>query len=148
MKFLTFIFIFTILIFNFNSCGRNTIRNNQTNTIENITSDDHILQEAFENKQTNIQVHGKGNILKLLPDDNSGTRHQKFILKLVSGQTLLISHNIDISTKIDTLSKNDSIEFYGEYIWNSQGGLIHWTHHDPSHEHIDGWLKHQNIKYD
>jgi len=147
MKFLSFIFIFTMLIFSFNSCGSNTIKNNQTN-IENITSDDRILQEAFENKQTNIQVQGKGNVIKLLPDDNSGSRHQRFILKLASGQTLLISHNIDISTKIDTLSKNDSIEFYGEYIWNSQGGLIHWTHHDPNHKHIDGWLKHQNIKYD
>jgi hypothetical protein len=136
-----------MLIFSFNSCGSNTIKNNQTN-IENITSDDRILQEAFENKQTNIQVQGKGNVIKLLPDDNSGSRHQRFILKLASGQTLLISHNIDISTKIDTLSKNDSIEFYGEYIWNSQGGLIHWTHHDPNHKHIDGWLKHQNIKYD
>ena len=147
MKFLTFIFIFTMLILNFNSCGRNTIRDNPTN-IENITSDDQILQQAFEHKQTNIQVYGKGHVIKLLPDDNSGSRHQRFILELASGQTLLISHNIDISTRIDTLSKNDSIEFYGEYIWNSQGGLIHWTHHDPNHKHIDGWLKHQNIKYD
>ena len=150
MKFLTFIFISTILILNFTACGSNTIKTNQTNTDNNnhINSDDNILQTAFDNRQTDIQVHGKGIVTKILADDTSGSKHQKFILQLASGQTLLISHNIDISTRIDTLSINDSIEFYGEYVWNSKGGLVHWTHQDPNHSHIDGYLKHQNITYD
>jgi hypothetical protein len=146
MKFLTLIFISTILIFNFTACGSNGIKSDTHKN--NITSDDNILQTAFNNRQTDIQVHGKGIVIKLLADDTSGSKHQKFILQLVSGQTLLISHNIDISTKIDTLSINDSIEFYGEYIWNSKGGLVHWTHRDPNNSHIDGYLKHQNITYD
>jgi len=144
MKFLTFILISTILILNFTACGSNTIKTNQTN----INSDDNILQIAFDDRQTDIQVHGKGIVTKILADDTTGSKHQKFILQLASEQTLLISHNIDISTKIDTLSINDSIEFYGEYVWNSKGGLVHWTHHDPNHLHIDGYLKHQNITYD
>jgi len=149
MKFLTFILISTILIFNFNACGRDNVKTPQTNNnSNNITSDDRILQTAFDNRQTNIQVHGNGKVIRLLADDTSGIKHQKFILQLLSGQTLLISHNIDISTRIDILAINDSIEFYGEYVWNSKGGLVHWTHHDPQGEHIDGWLKHQNITYD
>ena len=145
MKFLTFIFISTILILNITACGSNDIKSNTTNN--NITSDDDKLRTALTNKQTDIQVHGKGIVTKILADDTSGSKHQKFILQLASGQTLLISHNIVISTKIDTLSINDSIEFYGEYVWNSKGGLVHWTHHDPKREHIDGYLKYQNITY-
>ncbi len=114
----------------------------------NMSQEDQVLQNAFQNKQSDVQVHGNGTVTKLLADDNDGSRHQRFILKLSSGQTLLISHNIDISTKIDTLSINNTLEFYGEYVWNSKGGLVHWTHHDPNHQHIDGWLKHNNIQYD
>jgi hypothetical protein len=61
---------------------------------------------------------------------------------LASSQTLLIAHNIDIATKIDAIREGDLISFYGEYEWNSQGGVIHWTHRDPNGIHIDGWLKH------
>ena len=38
--------------------------------------------------------------METLPDDNKGTRHQRFILKLSSGQTLLVAHNIDLADKI------------------------------------------------
>ena len=144
MKFLTFIFISTILILNFTACGSNTIKDNQTNS-NNINSD---VQTAFNNKQSDIQVRGKGLVSRLLADDTKGSKHQRFILKLASGRTLLISHNIDISTKIDTLKVNDSVEFYGEYVYNEKGGLVHWTHHDPKRKHIDGYLKHKDITYE
>ena len=131
-----------LLIFSLTAC------NDIIESTPQISADDQILKNAYENKISDIQVHGLGSVTKELSDDTSGNKHQRFILKLTSGQTLLISHNIDISTKIDTLFVNDSVEFYGEYVWNSEGGLVHWTHHDPNHKHTDGWLKHKGIKYD
>ena len=140
MKLLTSIFISTILLLNLSGCD---------NTNENsISSDDKILQDAYANKHSGLQVHDAGKVTKLLSDDTTGSRHQRFILELDSGQTLLIAHNIDISIRIDTLSLGDTVEFYGEYVWNTKGGMVHWTHHDPEKKHPDGWLKHQNIKYD
>ena len=70
-----------------------------------------------------------------------------FILKLSSGQTLLVAHNIDLADKIKGLKKGDKVAFYGEYEWSEQGGVIHWTHHDPSGRHTDGWLKHDGRLY-
>ncbi|WP_272975496.1 DUF3465 domain-containing protein, partial [Alcanivorax jadensis] len=71
-----------------------------------------------------------------------GSRHQKFILELASGQTILIAHNIDLAPRIPDLRDGESVSFYGEYEWNERGGVVHWTHHDPQGRHVDGWLKH------
>ncbi len=105
------------------------------------------ISKAYQNRLSNVQVKGQGIIQRVLRDDNQGRRHQKFILHLPSGQSLLIAHNIDLAPRIKDLKKGDSIEFYGEYEWNSKGGIVHWTHRDPGGRHINGWLKHNNRSY-
>lgn len=105
------------------------------------------LAEAFASKTSDLLVTGSGTVVRLLPDDNEGSRHQKFILAIEGGQTLLVSHNIDLAPRIDTLAKGDRIDFQGEYEWNDRGGVIHWTHHDPAGRHPGGWLKHQGRTY-
>ncbi len=101
----------------------------------------------YENKISDVQVEGEGQVKVLLRDDLQGSRHQKFILSLPSGMTLLISHNIDIAPRIDTLKRGDTVGFSGEYEWNEKGGVVHWTHHDPDGRHVDGWLKHNGRVY-
>jgi len=107
------------------------------------TGADTSLQDAFANRQSNVQVTGQGIVTKVLKDDLDGSRHQRFIVRLESGQTLLIAHNIDLAPRVDNLSSGDSVEFFGEYEWNSKGGVIHWTHHDPGGKHVAGWIRHQ-----
>ena len=99
------------------------------------------ITAAFRNHQDGIQVSGEGKVVRILSDDSDGTRHQRFILELASGQTLLIAHNIDIAPRIGSLEIGDAVSFKGEYIWNEQGGTVHWTHHDPHGNHAGGWLK-------
>lgn len=110
-------------------------------------SADSTLQNAYNSKQSDLPVQGKGIVAKVLPDDLKGSRHQRFILRLDTGQALLIAHNIDLAPKIKGLRPGDTIEFYGEYKWNEKGGVIHWTHHDPGSRHIGGWLKHDGKTY-
>ncbi len=105
------------------------------------------LNEAYKSQKSDIQVKGHGTVIRILKDDNQGSRHQKFILKLSSGQTVLIAHNIDLAPRINAISKGDSVQFYGEYEWNNKGGVVHWTHRDPNGNHIGGWLKHNGIVY-
>jgi hypothetical protein len=110
-------------------------------------ADDAVLKQAYESRQSDLQVQGIGQVSRLLPDDNDGSRHQRFILTLNSRQTLLVAHNIDLAPRISNLQRGDAVEFYGEYEWNSQGGVLHWTHHDPQGRHADGWLKHEGRVY-
>lgn len=93
------------------------------------------------------QVQGSGRVTRILSDDNDGSRHQRFILQLSSGQTLLIAHNIDLAPRVSSLKAGDTVQFYGVYEPNSQGGVIHWTHHDPQGRHVAGWLEHNGRRY-
>lgn len=111
-------------------------------------SNDNLLWRAYQARQSNIQVQGAGTVIRLLPDDNQGSRHQKFILKLSHSQTLLVAHNIDLAPRIPNLRLGDVVEFYGEYEWNSKGGVIHWTHRDPANRHAHGWLRHGGRVYE
>ena len=105
------------------------------------------VHQAYQNKQSDVQLKGKGRVVKLLPDDLKGSRHQKFILEIDKELTLLVSHNIDLAPRISGLQRGDVVEFYGEYEWNSKGGVVHWTHHDPQGRHAYGCLKHTDIIY-
>lgn len=97
--------------------------------------------------KSNDQVQGVGRVTRILADDNEGSRHQRFILTLATGNTLLVAHNIDLAPRINNLRAGDTVAFYGEYIWNDKGGILHWTHHDPRGSHPGGWLKHNNELY-
>ncbi len=115
--------------------------------IENATASSQSLTTAYEKRQSKLQVSGSGKVIRLLSDDNDGSRHQKFIIRLSSGQTLLIAHNIDLAPKIESIREGDTVEYFGEYEWNTKGGLIHWTHNDPNGRHESGWLKHKGRIY-
>ncbi len=108
---------------------------------------DAVLATAFESRQSNLQVKGQGVVARVLSDDRDGSRHQRFILRLVSGQTVLIAHNIDLAPRIPGIENGDTVEFHGEYEWNPRGGVIHWTLHDPAGRHVGGWLKHEGRTY-
>ena len=105
------------------------------------------IARAFASGASDIQVEGEGTVIRVLPDDQDGSRHQRFIIQLASGQTLLMAHNIDIAPRIDELRVGDTVRFSGEYVWNAKGGVIHWTHHDPQRKHVAGWVLHNGKTY-
>jgi len=106
----------------------------------NSTNGDSIAR-AFEQHQSNVQVEGEGTVTRILSDDNVGSPHQRFVVSLASGQTVLIQHNTNLAPRVDSLKIGDNVSFSGEYVWNEKGGLIHWTHHDPAGKHQSGWIK-------
>jgi ABC-type glycerol-3-phosphate transport system substrate-binding protein len=104
-------------------------------------STDAELARLFEAQQDNTYVTGTGVVERILSDDTEGSQHQRFILRLASGQTLLVAHNIDIAPRVKPLAVGDTVDFAGVYEFNEEGGVIHWTHHDPVGKHRGGFLR-------
>lgn len=123
----------------------NSTQNNNTE----ISNSKYIsVGEARKQQLHDVQAQGAGTVVSLLPDDLEGSRHQRILVRDESGDTLLVVHNIDLAPRINDIRKGDNIEFFGEYIWNEKGGLIHWTHHSPNGNHIGGWIKHNGKRYE
>jgi hypothetical protein len=106
-----------------------------------------VIENAYRNNATSLPVMESGTVSRILPDDNQGSRHQRFIVSLASGHTVLIAHNIDIAPRINNLREGDQIVFSGKYEWNDKGGVVHWTHHDPSGRYGGGYLQHNGMTY-
>jgi hypothetical protein len=102
--------------------------------------------DAFDARSSDVIVQVLATVKKNLPDDNVGSRHQKMILLLPSGHSVLLAHNIDLADRVPT-AEGDTIEVKGEYEYSEQGGVLHWTHHDPRGRHADGWIKHDGVTY-
>lgn len=126
----------------FNPAPQNDVRQSSDQTHDNK------VDRLFRDKQSDEIVVVSGEVIKLLADDLKGSRHQKFILSLSSGHTVLISHNIDLAPRINVLREGDRVKVKGEYEYTEKGGVIHWTHHDPNGRHEGGWIEHEQKRYE
>ena len=112
-----------------------------------VASSEQLATSNDSNWRSGRQVSGTGTVDRVLSDDNDGSRHQRFILRLSSGRSVLVAHNIDLAPRIRSIAQGDSVSFYGQFETNDRGGVIHWTHRDPQGRHVDGWLEHNGRRY-
>jgi len=113
------------------------------------TPDNAVVERAFTEHRSQLEVTAEGSVTQVLTDDNgpAGT-HQRFIVRLArSTQTLLIDNNVSIGRRVPVVA-GDAVIVHGEYVWNQQGGLVHFTHHDPAHTHENGWIERDGTRYD
>jgi len=96
---------------------------------------------AFRSHAHAAIVEGSGRVAKLLADDRQGSRHQRFLLRVDGGPTILVAHNIDLAERVTPLHAGDVVRFRGEYVWNAKGGILHWTHADPEGRREGGWIE-------
>lgn len=113
-----------------------------------VSGDQQVLS-AYQSQLSNVIVENVVGIVEhVLPDDLAGSRHQRFIVRLAGGHTVLIVHNVDIAPRLPGLQEGDRVSVKGEYEWNERGGLIHWTHRDPHSAHEDGWIDYKTVRYE
>lgn len=115
--------------------------------VATVASEDALIERLFRERRSDEMVTAVGDVDRTLPDDNVGSRHQKFILELATGRTLLISHNIDLAPRVP-LDRGDRVIVRGEYEWTERGGVVHWTHHDPKQWREGGWIEHEGQRYE
>jgi uncharacterized protein DUF3465 len=104
------------------------------------------VAEAFRSRRSNVEVEAGGRVVRVLPDDPDGSRHERFLVRVDGETTVLVAHNLDLAARIP-LAVGDSIELRGEYDWNPKGGVIHWTHRDPDGRHQAGWIRYRGRLY-
>lgn len=105
-----------------------------------------VLDRAFDERRSNLWVTATAPVERLLPDDRKGNPHQRFLVRLPSGLTVLVAHNIELAPRVP-LAEGDTVEIRGEYEWNDKGGVLHWTHHDPSGRRDGGHIRHEGRIY-
>jgi hypothetical protein len=106
-----------------------------------VAPDSSSVDRAFQNRRSDVPVEGRGRVVRILADDEAGSRHQRFIVRLDSGTTVLVAHAMDVAGRVSPLQVGDELSFRGEYVWNPRGGLVHWTHREPVGRHAAGWIR-------
>lgn len=98
--------------------------------------------EAFKQHAGNRpEVLDHGTFVKFLPPDLNPPRHQIFIVKMDSGPEVKVAHNSDVAATLPASVKpGDKLELKGEYIYEANGGVVHWTHGAHGGSHEDGYI--------
>ena len=104
------------------------------------------LKRQFGKSDDGAFVEGAGRVVRLLPDDDVGGSHQRFVLDLGNGQTVLVAHNNELAPRVP-LGMGDRVRFRGLYEWSEHGGTVHWTHRDPQGGESGGWLRFRRRDY-
>jgi hypothetical protein len=95
-------------------------------------------ERLFRTHHSNVWVTASAMVSRLLADQQGRYRHQRFIVSCSGGQTILIVNDTSIGERVPE-RVGDTVALRGQYVWSGQGGLIHFTHHDPQGSE-GGWI--------
>ena len=82
---------------------------------------------------------GRGVVEKVLPDDTTPPRHQRFFLRDDRGRSLFFAHNVDEAPRVPDLREGDELSFRG---------AMHWTHRAGAGRRKGGWLERDGVRYE
>lgn len=102
--------------------------------------------DAQSRQAQNVTITVTGNVFRLLPDDRRGNPHERFLIKLPNGTTVLIAHNINLAPYVP-LAEGDLVTISGEFVWNPKGGVIHYTHRPTNVRHKGGYIDFNGKRY-
>lgn len=106
-----------------------------------------VLADAYLNNESGMVAEVQGRITRLIMDQADGAREQKFVILGVSGQSLLVTHDLSRSERIP-VAVGDTVMVRGEYVWTEPGGMLEWTTRDIGSGDRHGWVEHKGKRYD
>lgn len=107
--------------------------------VDEAASDADILRAIRDQRRVNFLEGGSMTVTKVLPDDNNGLKHQKWVVRLTNGTTLQAVYNSDMCPRVP-IKVGDVIAMGGMFIWTNSGPMLHWLHHDPRGNRPDGYV--------
>ncbi|HEY9754099.1 MAG TPA: DUF3465 domain-containing protein [Oculatellaceae cyanobacterium] len=102
---------------------------------------------AMQEQGGRAEITGKVRVYKVLAEDDEGLRHERFLVMLSNGRTVMVAHSIDRAPRVPVVA-GDVVVLHGEFIGNEKGGVIHWTHHSDSPKHEGGWIMFNGKRYE
>jgi len=92
---------------------------------------------AYRDHRVFLWLTVAARISDILPDSFGRYRHQRFLIRCPTGQQVLIVNDVTVGQRVP-VKPGDRVAAHGEYIWNRQGGLIHFTHGSAGAD--QGWI--------
>ena len=141
---LVWICALAIAAFGTAACRRGPVKlSAATSTVQ----DDREALKAQTDRLNKVEVTIQATVAELLPDDTTGIPHQRFLIVLSNGSKILVAHDTKMAPAVP-LKKGDPVRIRGEYIWNAEGGVLHWTHHTDTPRHDCGWIEYGAYRYE
>ncbi len=109
-------------------------------------TDETEVAAAQNNRASHVQVTCTLPVKRMLRPDDKGEKHEKFLLQLSNGSTILVAHNVSRAPSVP-VEAGDIVTVHGEYIWNNKGGVIHWTHASDTPRHAGGYIDFKGRRY-
>jgi hypothetical protein len=91
---------------------------------------------------SDAEVVAQGTVLGVLGTHNGPSgEHEGFLLKLTQQCDLMlrVETNVDITGPVP-LRAGETVTVKGQFEDDPGGGVIHWTHRDPSGRHVAGYV--------
>ncbi|WP_374078674.1 DUF3465 domain-containing protein [Bdellovibrio bacteriovorus] len=107
--------------------------------VDNSANDSDIVRAVNDQRRVNFVEGGGMVVTKVLPDDNNGLKHQKWVVRLSNGKTMQAVYNSDMCPRVP-VKVGDVIAMGGMFLWTNTGALLHWLHHDPRGNRPDGYV--------
>jgi len=95
--------------------------------------------DAHALQRSRVEVTASGTVTRILGirEGPSGT-HEGFLVRVPDCNIVIrVEHNVDIGGSIP-LHQGEAVQLRGEYLYDPRGGIVHYTHHDPSGRHPGG----------
>lgn len=105
-----------------------------------------LIESAFQSRSSGQIVQLRGVVRNVLPDEREAPRRQRLTLELDGGRTLLVTHDLEASTRVPAIV-GDVIELCGRYEWNNRGGQVSLTHTASAEGGPSGWIRHAGKDY-
>ncbi|RYZ84614.1 MAG: DUF3465 domain-containing protein [Proteobacteria bacterium] len=108
--------------------------------------DSQIVAAVEARRRTNFVEGGGMVVTELLPDDNNGLKHQKWMVRLSNGAQMQAVYNSDMCPRVP-IKVGDIVSMGGQFIYSNEGPMLHWLHYDPRRERPDGYVEINGTSY-
>lgn len=128
-----------------NQSSQDSTSSAQALFVDEKASDSDIVRAVNDRRRVNYVEGGSMTVTKVLPDDEDGRKHQKWVVRLSNGNTMQAVYNSDMCPEVP-VKVGDVIAMGGMFLWTNSGPMLHWLHHDPRGNRPDGYV-YVNGKY-